>query len=259
MTIGSPHSLFDCLQVILFVNHQDLKQDLNDQFREKFPQLPASLTLSKIRNLKKKTLLACVNLALEISTVAIAFIFFEQLILKSLVSKENRKLSMAVCLVLAAKFNEEKFVLDPLFDFFDRIWSLEKKEVISAELGAFVNLDFSLHVSQQHIFLVYTRLLKVLLRSSKNYLGEEAHAEYTQTTGLWKREREVLLELQLEREEQEEMAALREEQEDDDDDYDEDKEVDEAHEKKQRKQKKGRGELQQEEDEENDDDAQMSE
>jgi hypothetical protein len=205
--------------VILFVNHKELKQDLNDQFREKFPQLPASLTLSKIRNLKKKTLLACVNLGIEISTVAIAFILFEQLVLKALVAKENRKLSMAVCLVLAAKFNEEKFVLDPLFDFFDRVWSLEKKEVISAELGAFVNLNFSLHVSHQHIFVVYTRLLKVLLRTSKNYLGEEAHGEYTQTSAIWRREREELLGLLLLAEaKQDELEALREEEEEEEED-----------------------------------------
>lgn len=205
--------------MILFVNHKELKQNLNDQFREKFPQLPASLTLSKIRNLKKKTLLACVNLGIEISTVAIAFILFEQLVLKALVAKENRKLSMAVCLVLAAKFNEEKFVLDPLFDFFDRVWSLEKKEVISAELGAFVNLNFSLHVSHQHIFVVYTRLLKVLLRTSKNYLGEEAHGEYTQTSAIWRREREELLGLLLLAEaKQDELEALREEEEEEEED-----------------------------------------
>ena len=174
------------------MNHKELKQNLNDQFREKFPHLPASLTLSKIRNIKKKSLLTCVHIGIEISTVSIAFIFFEQLVLKGLIAKENRKLSMAVCLLLAAKFNEEKVILDPLFDYFDRSWSLDKKEVISAEFGAFVNLDFSLHISQQHILVVYTRLLKILLRTSKNYLGEEAHTEYTQTLSNWRREREEL-------------------------------------------------------------------
>lgn len=113
---------------------------------------------------------------------------------------------MAVCLVLAAKFNEEKLVLNPLFEFFDRTWSLEKKEVILAELGAFVNLDFSLHVAHQHILVVYTRLLKILLRTSKNYLGEEAHSEYTQTVALWKREREELRNLVLMK--QQEQASL---------------------------------------------------
>lgn len=194
------------------MNHKELKQDLNDQFREKFPHLPASLTLSKIRNLKKKTLLACVGIGIEISTVAISFIFFEQLVLKALIAKENRKLSMAVCLLLAAKFNEEKLLLDPLFDFFDRVWSLDKKEVISAELGAFVNLDFSLHVAHQHILVVYTRLLKVLLKSSKGYLGEEAHGEYTITMSTWKREREELLGLLLQQQMKDKLDALLEEE-----------------------------------------------
>lgn len=183
--------------VIIFVNHKELKQHLNDQFREKFPHLPSSLTLSKIRNIKKKTLVACMNIGIEISTVAIAFIFFEQLILKGLIAKENRKLSMAVCLLIAAKFNEEKLLLDPLFEFIDRQWSIERKEVIAAELGAFVSLDFSLHISHQHIFVVYGRLLKLLLRTSKSYLGEVAHAEYNQSLARWKKEREEQLSNQM--------------------------------------------------------------
>jgi hypothetical protein len=230
------------LQVILFVNHKELKQDLNEQFREKFPHLPASLTLSKIRNLKKKTLLACVQLGIEVSTAAIAFILFEQLVLQGMIAKENRKLSMAVCLVLAAKFNEEKLVLDPLFEFFDRTWSLEKKEVISAELGAFVNLDFSLHVSQQHIFVVCTRLLKVLLRTSKNYLGEEAHGEYTQTLALWKREREELLGLLLLAARQAELEALLEEEGEEETEEEEDTEVEEETEEEREEEEREREE-----------------
>lgn len=38
--------------VILFVNPKQLKDELNRQFREKHPELPPSLTLSKIRSLK---------------------------------------------------------------------------------------------------------------------------------------------------------------------------------------------------------------
>lgn len=38
--------------MILFVNPKQLKDELNRQFREKHPELPPSLTLSKIRSLK---------------------------------------------------------------------------------------------------------------------------------------------------------------------------------------------------------------
>ena len=92
--------------VILFVNEKNLKQSLNEQFRERHPQLPPSLTLSKIRNLKKSALLGCMARNIELSTVALAVILFERLCLKGLVTKANRRLTMAVSLLLAYKFNE---------------------------------------------------------------------------------------------------------------------------------------------------------
>jgi len=74
--------------------------------------IPRSLTLSKIRSLKQKTLLAfCVvrhpaNSKLEVSTLALAFCYFERLCLQCRVDKTNRRLSFAACLLIAAKINE---------------------------------------------------------------------------------------------------------------------------------------------------------
>lgn len=92
--------------IILFVKPNELKDSLNEKFHEKHPQLPPSLTLSKYRSLKKAALVACVTLRMQVSTIAFACIYFEQLCLKGLVAKANRRLVMAVCLVLAFKFNE---------------------------------------------------------------------------------------------------------------------------------------------------------
>ena len=104
---------------------KDLKQSLNEQYRERHPNLPPSLTLSKIRNIKKHTVLFCLSINIEISTVAIAIINFERLCIKGLVTKMNRKLSMAVSLLLAYKFNETfsstyHKTLELLLGFFDR-------------------------------------------------------------------------------------------------------------------------------------------
>ena len=44
------------ISTIPYMNSRELKEDLNAQYRERHPELPASLTLSKIRNLKKETL-----------------------------------------------------------------------------------------------------------------------------------------------------------------------------------------------------------
>lgn len=170
--------------VILYVNEQELEASLNEQFRERHPTLPPSLTLSRIRELKKAVLVLCLTVGVEVSTVALGVINFERLCLKNMVTKANRKLSMAVALVLAVKCNEceqsEGYQkrLEALMAFFDREWDLSKKEVFEAEFGAFVHLGFSLHVPYPHVYLVYTRLLKLVNRSSRSYLGEEMSARY---------------------------------------------------------------------------------
>ena len=62
--------------IILFVNKQELKQSLNEQFRDLHPSLPPSITLSRIRNVKKTSLLQCMAMGIEIATVALAVINF---------------------------------------------------------------------------------------------------------------------------------------------------------------------------------------
>lgn len=181
--------------IIHFVKKQDLKLSLNEKFRERHPTLPPSLTLSKIRNLKKVTLLTCISIGIEISTVAMAMINFERLCMKGLVTKYNRRLTMAVSLMLAVKFNETVYdnspgettlgrptsaVLNALLNYFDREWDLPRKQVFDAEFGAFVHLGFTMHMPFPHVYLMYSRLLKLLNQTSKQYLGEVMNDIYVQ-------------------------------------------------------------------------------
>lgn len=92
--------------VLRYANHETLKNELNDEYRKLHPWIPFSLTLSKIRNLKREALEYWFKHGLEISTLALAIVYFEKLIVKQIVFKENRKLKFAVCLLLAFKFNE---------------------------------------------------------------------------------------------------------------------------------------------------------
>lgn len=69
-------------------------------------RMPPSLTLSKIRSLKHQALQAAVRAKVEIGTVALACVYFERLCLDCRVDKSNRRLTFAVCLLLAAKLNE---------------------------------------------------------------------------------------------------------------------------------------------------------
>eukprot|EP01032_Pedospumella_encystans_P010270 gene10270-12022_t len=191
--------------IIHFVNKQDLKLSLNEKFRERHPSLPPSLTLSKIRNLKKVALLTCLSIGIEISTVAMAMINFERLCMKSIVTKYNRRLTMAVSLVLAVKFNETVYdnyhsMLNALLSFFDREWDLPKKEVFEAEFGAFVHLGFTMHIPFPHVYLMYSRLLKLLNQTSKQYLGETMNDIYVQDIIAQERQRQQTRQAQLERE-----------------------------------------------------------
>ena len=87
--------------VLQFVTPHELKDDLNAQFRERWPALPPSLTLSKIRAVKREALLGADAAGIEVGTVALACVYFERLCLVRLVSKPNRRLAFAACLTLA--------------------------------------------------------------------------------------------------------------------------------------------------------------
>lgn len=78
----------------------------SDGPQEKVIRMPPSLTLSKIRSLKRQALSAAVKAKLEIGTVALACVYFERLCLDCRVDKSNRRIAFAACLLLAMKLNE---------------------------------------------------------------------------------------------------------------------------------------------------------
>jgi hypothetical protein len=69
------------VSVIQYARAADLKQELNDQFRQRHEDLDPTLTLSKIRNLKLQLLQVTLVENLELTTLAKAYVFFEKLVL----------------------------------------------------------------------------------------------------------------------------------------------------------------------------------
>lgn len=254
---------------ILFVKPQQLKKELNKQFRERFDgweppkpnrkyigarvidgaytlhdptdaiptntndasinaeeenashllRMPPSLTLSKIRNIKEQALYAGVKADLEISTVALACVYFERLALDCRVDKSNRRLAFAACLLLASKINESdvaivhnhndstnttatqqtretksKYFLPAilrqtnkgnnmfasLLEFFTHDWSLSLKHIFAAEWGVFVALGFDLNATPTQISFHFKRLMKELERNPLPYLGHEMYTQWQQ-------------------------------------------------------------------------------
>jgi len=166
--------------IILYSNEKDLRQSVNEQFIDRYPDLPESLNISAVRDLTISLARACLDLKIELSTAALAYICFERLCLQGIITGRNRNLCMGVSLLLAFKYSEyfleeqHHRSLQNLFEFIDDEWGVGKKELLDAEFGAYALLNFTLHVSQDYILVIYYRLLKFLRVSSDRYL--EGHS-----------------------------------------------------------------------------------
>lgn len=172
-------------------------------------RMPPSLTLSKIRSVKQAALLACVRAKIEVSTVALACVYFERLTLDCRVDKSNRRLTFAACLLIAIKFNSEsnvklvheksdkeskKGVLkslikprkdssfwEPLFLFFTHDWELSLKKVFDIEWAIFAYLDFKLHASPSEVSFHFKRLMKNLGWNPLDYLDKEMYTYWQES------------------------------------------------------------------------------
>jgi Cyclin, N-terminal domain len=177
-------------------------------------RIPPSLTLSKIRSLKRQALQAAVQANLNIGSLALSCVYFERLCLDCRVDKTNRRVTFAACILLAAKLNEphvglvmqddRKAVEDnedngfggriqsrmvkpnkrsgkmfaSLLYFFTEGWHLSLKHLFAAEWGVFAALGFSLHSSPTHVAFHFLRLMKTLEWKPMEYLGPEMYAQW---------------------------------------------------------------------------------
>ncbi|XP_042565152.1 CDK5 and ABL1 enzyme substrate 1-like [Clupea harengus] len=150
--LSSP--LFPQTTVIEYTKPSDLKGDMNETFREKFPHI--GLTLSKIRSLKKDIhKVAQEDCGYEEPTVAMAFVYFEKLALRGRVDKQNRKLCAGACILLAqaAKIGSDLKRLEEHL-------RLSRRELLAFEFPVLVALEFNLHLPDHELLSRCRRLLQ---------------------------------------------------------------------------------------------------
>jgi len=138
-----------------FVKEKDLQKELNDQFHQRHPWMQPGVTLYKIRKLKKKLLDIGLERKLELSSVALAYVCLDKLLIQNLISKENLKLYGAICFFLAVKFNDQK---DSLLETIEKHIDVEADDILSAEFDVFTKLSFSLFVNPEEVLSHASRL-----------------------------------------------------------------------------------------------------
>ncbi|XP_041698675.1 CDK5 and ABL1 enzyme substrate 1 isoform X2 [Coregonus clupeaformis] len=147
--------------VIEYVKPSDLKKDMNETFKEKFPHI--RLTLSKIRSLKREIRkLAQEECGYEEPTVAMAFVYFEKLVLQGKLNKQNRKLCAGACVLLAAKIGGDlkKHEVKQLIDKLEERFRVNRRELIAFEFPVLVALEFNLYLPEHEVMPHYRRLVQ---------------------------------------------------------------------------------------------------
>jgi len=148
------------LSVLPYTKLRVLKDELNQTFREQHMDLPADLTLSMIRSVKRKLLVVAAAADTEMSTVALSFVFFEKLVLKAVVNKRNRRLVAAACALLALKLNDAPVKIKPLLAAVEATMGVGPTDVTGAEFAVFAQLNFHLMVPTRHYLGHFVRILK---------------------------------------------------------------------------------------------------
>ncbi|KAF5914167.1 hypothetical protein HPG69_016260, partial [Diceros bicornis minor] len=144
--------------VIEYVKPSDLKKDMNETFREKFPHI--KLTLSKIRSLKREMQNLSEECSLEPVTVSMAYVYFEKLVLQGKLNKQNRKLCAGACVLLAAKISSDlrKNEVKQLIDKLEERFRFNRRDLIGFEFTVLVALELALYLPENQVLPHYRRL-----------------------------------------------------------------------------------------------------
>ncbi|KAG1444920.1 hypothetical protein G6F46_012387 [Rhizopus delemar] len=130
----------------------------------------SEMTFSKIKSVKLHLLNIAKVLDLELSSLSHAFVYFEKLLQKNIITKQNRKL------IAAVKINEPKGVC--FKDLLEAKFDIGSKELKENEFAVFADLEFNLYVPVAEFMPHFDKLLVTIGHQSiEDYIGNETFYE----------------------------------------------------------------------------------
>ncbi|GAM27363.1 hypothetical protein SAMD00019534_105380 [Acytostelium subglobosum LB1] len=158
------------VSIFPYIKKSAIKEELNEQFRQKHEWIKTGVTLYKIRKIKRKLQKIAMLSDIEMSTLALSYVLFEKLIIKNAVNKENIKLYSSGCLLLAAKFNDPMALesLKPLIENIEKKFSINKKELLASEFQIFSAVNFGLFIDYHDVLPHFNRLKQELMISDQS-------------------------------------------------------------------------------------------
>ncbi|KAG1165018.1 hypothetical protein G6F36_013553 [Rhizopus arrhizus] len=149
------------------------KQEINETFQLLHPEIVSEMTFSKIKSVKLHLLNIAKVLDLELSSLSHAFVYFEKLLQKNIITKQNRKL------IAAVKINEPKGVcFKDLLETIHEEFDIGSKELKENEFAVFADLEFNLYVPVAEFMPHFDKLLVTIGHQSiEDYIGNETFYE----------------------------------------------------------------------------------
>lgn len=136
--------------VSLITQRSTTALSINDEFMARHGHwVPEKLTLTKIRKLRRLMRKCAEEMDLDIGTLAMANIHFDVCILRHRVTKQNRRIVAACCLLLASKMHEprlhDKAFVPNLISCLQSTFGETRRRILDAEMEVFAEgLHFEL-------------------------------------------------------------------------------------------------------------------
>ncbi|KAJ1372324.1 hypothetical protein KIN20_034459 [Parelaphostrongylus tenuis] len=114
----------------LFAPPNVAKTMLNNVFAEKFPNI--HITYSKMRSIKRDVWQIAKECGIDDCTVAHAYVYFERIAIKGLISKYNRKFVAGIALLVAVKLNDyKKSVIVKVLQCAEDVLRISRREMLA--------------------------------------------------------------------------------------------------------------------------------